>query len=159
MKENDTDYNNVIADEELKETIGLFMHIKNLKNTPVAQVFEVGIYKFLIQFAIGIALVVGAYYIIVDRIDDNETGISINLLYGVETRDITNAHIDKTSGEPLTELEMTLAVEGLEEDLEELEFETDLNTEGRILHNTAMAVQELQNTVIIGKLEEILGNR
>ena len=37
MKENHTDYNNIIADEELKEKIGILMNIKNFKDTPLAR--------------------------------------------------------------------------------------------------------------------------
>ena len=156
MSENHTDYNNVIADEELKNTIGILMHLKNLKHTPVAKVFDVGIYKFIIQLITGILLLSAAYWLLVSRVDTNERDIGIQVLYGAETRNITNTHIENTKGEPLTELEMTLTVEGLGEDIDELEVETDLNTAGRIMHNTAMAVQELQNTVILGKLDEII---
>ncbi len=37
MNENNKDYNNIIADEELKQTIGLIMHLKNFKHTPVGK--------------------------------------------------------------------------------------------------------------------------
>lgn len=37
QKENHTDYNNIILDEELKQAIGILMHIKNFKHTLVAK--------------------------------------------------------------------------------------------------------------------------
>ncbi len=128
----------------------------DIKNTPVAKVFDVGIYKFAIQLVTGILLLSAAYWLLVSRVDKNEIDIGLNLVYGEETRNIATAHIEGTKGEPLSELALTNKVGNLEKDVGELVEDTDKNTEGRILHDKNMAVQELQNEVILEKLDKIL---
>ena len=127
-----------------------------IKDTPVGKHFDIPLYRFIWQIVVGLIVVLGVWYALVGRVDNNESAIGINLTYGQETRNITTAHIEGTKGEPLTELQMQNKVDNLRGDVNELVLDTNLNTEGRILHDKNMAVQELQNTVILDKLDLIL---
>ncbi len=147
------EYNKIIKEAHKKTAREIMTH---LKDTPVAKHLDVNLYKFIYQVILGIIGLVSLWYILVGRVDTNEREIGINAVYGEETRKIANKHIENTKGEPLTELGMTLAVESLEEDVNELFEDTKLNTEGRISHDKGMAVQALQNEVILGKLDEII---
>ena len=127
-----------------------------IKDTPIGKHFDIPLYRFIWQIVVGLIVVLGVWYALVGRVDNNEREIGINLVYGQETRNITAAHIEGTKGEPLTELQMQNKVDNLRGDVNELVVDTNLNTEGRILHDKNYAVQELQNEVILEKLEEIL---
>ncbi len=128
----------------------------NIKETKIAKHLDIGIYKFIWQIILAIVGLVSLWYVLVGRVDKNETNIQVQSLYGQETREIATGHIEATKGEPLSERDLQHSVENLMDDVNELFFDTDLNTDGRILHDKAMAVQELQNTVILEKLDLIL---
>ena len=127
-----------------------------IKDTPIGKHFDIPLYRFIWQIVVGFIVVLGVWYALVGRVDNNERDIGINLVYGQETRNIAKDHIEGTKGEPLTELQMQNKVDNLRDDVNELFVDTDLNTDGRILHDKNMAVQQLQNTVILEKLELIL---
>lgn len=127
-----------------------------IKDTSIGKHFDIPLYRFIWQIVVGLIVVLGVWYALVGRVDNNEGAIKIQTLYGQETRNITTAHIEGTKGEPLTELQMQNKVDNLRGDVDELFVDTDLNTDGRILHDKVMAVQELQNSVILEKLDEIL---
>ncbi len=127
-----------------------------IKDTPIGKHFDIPLYRFIWQIVVGIIVVLGVWYALVGRVDNNERDIGINLVYGQETRGIATAHIEGTKGEPLTELQLQNTVDNLREDVNELVLDTGLNTDGRILHDKVMAVQELQNEVILEKLDLIL---
>ncbi len=127
-----------------------------IKDTPIGKHFDIPLYRFIWQIVVGLIVVLGVWYALVGRVDNNERDIGINLVYGQETRNIAKDHIEGTKGEPLTELQLQNTVNNLREDVDELVLDTNLNTDGRIVHDRAMAVQELQNEVILEKLNIII---
>lgn len=127
-----------------------------IKDTSLGKHFDIPLYRFIWQIVVGLIVVSGVWYALVGRVNSNEGSIKVNLIYGQETRKIATAHIEGTKGEPLTELQIQNKVDNLRDDVDELFVDTDLNTDGRFLHDKNMAVQALQNKVILEKLEQIL---
>ncbi len=127
----------------------------NIQNSKVAKHLDVSLYKLIWQIVLGIVGLVSLWFVLVSRVDKNETNVTNYGLFGQVTRVIVTTHIDDTKGDPLSEIQLQNKVENMEDDV--IDNSIKLNKHEKVIQQLVIseAVQQMQNVSIIDKLEMI----